>query len=93
MNRQAEYNLLVQKRKQFQFSPGLCNPSEIEGGIYDQENHLGPWSAWQGNLDATILVIGQDWCNYDCYLQSEGRDCDDNPTNRNLIRLFNVSTG
>lgn len=89
MNKQAEYDLLVQERKQFQFADGLYNPSHIEGGIYDQGNHLGPWSVWQGNLDAKILVIGQDWCDIDCYLKSQGKDSDDNPTNRNLARLFN----
>ncbi len=93
MNKQTEYDSLVQKRKQFQFAEGLYNPSQIDGGIYDQANHLGPWSVWQGNLDATILIIGQDWCDVDCYRQSKGKDDDANPTNRNLAQLLKESLG
>ncbi len=88
MNRQTEYDLLVQKRKQFQFSEGLYNPSQIEGGIYDQGNHLGPWSAWQGNLEAKILIIGQDWGDVRYYRQFKGCDMDKNPTNQNLAKLL-----
>ena len=90
MNRQTEYDLLVQKRKQFQFAEGLYNPSQIEGGIYDQGNHLGPWSAWQGNLEAKILVIGQDWGDVKYYRTHEGYDMDASPTNQNLVKLFKI---
>jgi DNA polymerase len=48
---------LVEKRKKYCFK-GLLNPSQIDNGIYDKDTALGPWSLWQGNLDAQILVIG-----------------------------------
>jgi len=88
MNKREQYLSLVKKRKMHVFSKGLINPSAIENGKYDTANHVGPWSAWQGNLDACILVIGQDWGNIDFYLDNEGYDTDDNPTNRNLAELF-----
>ena len=47
-------------RKKFKFTD-LKEPSEIENGKYDKEDSIGPWSLWQGNLEAQILVIGQDW--------------------------------
>jgi Uracil-DNA glycosylase len=82
-----KYINLVEKRKSFKFAD-LKNPSEIENGIYDKEHSIGPWSLWQGNLDAEILVIGQDWGDVNYYLDNKGIDADNNPTNRNLIELF-----
>lgn len=87
MNKLARYGRLVQRRKKFRFSDGLINPSQIKNGIYDQD-HLGPWSAWQGNIDARILLIGQDWGDLDYFLDNKGHDLDENPTNKNLIELF-----
>lgn len=89
MNKKTKYEQLVEKRKQFQFSDGLLNPSQIENGIYDR-NHIGPWSVWQGNLNAKILLIGQDWSDINYFIDNEGRDLDENPTNKNLIELFQV---
>lgn len=88
MNKKEQYLTLVKKRKEFIFSEGLINPSKIENGKFDREEHLGPWSMWQGNLDARILVIGQDWGNIKYYLDKEGYDADDNLTDRNLVELF-----
>lgn len=82
-----EYINLVEIRKNFKFTD-LKNPSEIEDGIYDKEASIGPWSLWQGNLDAEMLVIGQDWGDVNYYLDNKGIDADNNPTNRNLIELF-----
>jgi DNA polymerase len=89
MDKTAAYSQLVDKRKQFEFSFGLLNPTHIRGGIYDCD-HLGPWSAWQGNLEAKILLIGQDWGGKDYFLRYKGRDQDENPTNKTLIELFRV---
>ncbi len=90
MARLEAYDLLVNKRKHFQFSEGLRNPSQIDGGIHDLGNHLGPWSAWQGNLDAKILLIGQDWGDVNYYRDNKGYDTDSNPTCKNLVKLFNA---
>lgn len=82
-----QYLKLVKKRKNFKFRD-LKNPSEIESGKYDTEDSIGPWSLWQGNLDAEILVVGQDWGDVKYYLDNKGMDSDNNPTNKNLIELF-----
>jgi Uracil DNA glycosylase superfamily len=86
--KREQYLSLVKKRKEHIFSEGLLNPSEIENGNYDMECHVGPWSIWQGNLDARMLLIGQDWGNIDYYRNNKGYDTDDNPTNKNLFELF-----
>ncbi|MFC6440284.1 uracil-DNA glycosylase family protein [Bowmanella sp. JS7-9] len=87
MNKLEKYKRLVNKRKEFDFGHGLLNPSEINDGIYDCEE-IGAWSQWQGNLDAKILLIGQDWGDIDYFTDNKGQDIDQNPTNKNLIELF-----
>lgn len=91
MTRKEQYQQLVNFRQQADFPPGLQNPSKIEGGKFDCAE-LGPWSLWQGSLDAELLVIGQDWGDENYYRQNEGRDSDDNLTNQNLRTLL-VSIG
>jgi DNA polymerase len=90
IGKREQYLSLVKKRKEHVFFEGLSNPSKIDNGKYDIEDHLGPWSKWQGNLDARILLIGQDWGNIDYYLNNKGYDTDDNPTNQNLVELFKL---
>jgi len=87
--KQNKYNELVLKRKKFKFSDGLLNPSMIDFGQYDCDE-IGAWSQWQGNHNAEILVVGQDWGDIDYFINNHGKDSDDNPTNNNLIELFNV---
>jgi len=89
MSKVVKYTQLVQQRKQFKFSDGLLNPVQIENGIYDQA-HLGPWAVWQGNLDAKILLLGQDWGDVTYFLKYKGCDRDENLTNKNLVELFRV---
>jgi len=87
MTRTEKYLQLVELRQRATFPPGLQNPSQIEGGKFDCLQ-LGPWSLWQGNLDAGVLVIGQDWGDEDYFRLNGGRDTDDNPTNQNLRKLL-----
>ena len=86
--KQDRYADLVKKRKAFSFSEGLLNPSQIESGKYDSPEHIGPWSCWQGSIDAYILVVGQDWGDYNYYVRNRGIDDDNNPTCKNLTQLF-----
>ncbi len=87
--KQKLYVELVKKRKSYKFKDSeLLNPSEILGGIYDKEIHLNPWSQWHGNLDAKILLIGQDWSSYDEYIKGKGEEDLMNNTNLNLSCLF-----
>lgn len=86
-NKQDRYLKLVKKRKEFDFEE-LKNPNQINDGEYDTYDVINPWSIWQGNLDAKILLIGQDWGDAKYYIDNKGKDKDSNPTNKNLIELF-----
>jgi len=90
--KKVKFEKLVAKRKEFKFSdPELVNPSQIEGGMYDKENYLNPWDKWHGNLDAKILLIGQDWGSEEYYRNLKGeydKDVTTNLTNANLRKLF-----
>jgi len=90
LSKQSQYDKLVSKRKEFTFCEGLVNPSKIENGKYDSANHIGPWSAWHGNLEAKILVVGQDWGDENYYLNNKGYDTDSNPTSKNLVEIFSM---
>lgn len=87
MTKQSQYAALVEKRKKDPFFPALLNPSQIENGRFDCPE-IGAWSRWHNDLDAEIMLIGQDWGNKDYFTTNEGRDTDSNPTNKNLTALF-----
>jgi len=90
MNRQDAYHSLVAKRKTCRIcsESGLTNPTCVEGGIYDSDQ-IGPWSRWQGNLNAEIMVVGQDWGGFKFFVTWEGFDPpSSNPTNTNLSVLL-----
>jgi DNA polymerase len=69
-------------------SLNLTNPSKCHDGIYDNTGHIGPWTQWQDNLDAELMVVGQDWGGVDYFIDNEGLEQDDNETNTRLIELL-----
>jgi|SRR6516225_1079702 DNA polymerase len=73
--KQLRYRKLVQQRKACRacVSLSLTNPSVCQGGIYDTEQ-IGPWSQRQGNLNARLMVIGQDWGDSTYFGEHEGLD-------------------
>lgn len=80
----------MQKRKQCSLCQGLRNPSSINNGIWDSDQ-IGPWSLWQANLDAEVIIIGQDWGDISYFTKWEGRDQPSgNPTNENLQKLLST---
>lgn len=83
----SQYASLTQERKGCTRCVGLQNPSQVEQGKYDSE-HIGPWSLWQGNLNADIMVIGQDWGDVEFFTKNKGADPEGNPTNQNLAKLL-----
>ncbi len=92
MTKEELYKALVEKRKACRICEelGLTNPSKVDCGIYDS-NQIGPWSRWQGNLDAKFLIVGQDWSDVDYFRKWEGRDQPQgNPTNCNLRHLLEI---
>lgn len=82
------YAALVQKRKQCFICNGVLNPSQINEGVFDVHNHIGPWSAWHGDLDAKVMVIGQDWGDVGTFIRQEGKYNPIKDTNRNLVKLL-----
>ncbi len=86
MDRNALYRDLVAKREVHVFPDGLLNPSRIEDGRYDSEQ-LGPWSRWQGNLNAEVVIIGQDWGDKSYFLRNKGLDDDKEQTCTNLQQM------
>ena len=83
----AAYRSLVKKRKACHACAGLTNPSDCAGGSYDSE-HVGPWSLWQGKLDAELMVVGQDWGDEEYFVTNRGHDAAHNKTNETLRALL-----
>jgi DNA polymerase len=73
MERRSRYETLVNLRKAHVFPAQLLNPSEIQDGVHDSD-HLGPWSRWQGDLRAEVVIIGQDWGDLPYFLRNKGVD-------------------
>jgi hypothetical protein len=57
--KKTKYDALVQARRLCRACVELVNPSVCQDGAFDSDA-IGPWSTWQGNLDALVMVIGQD---------------------------------
>lgn len=89
MDKFTVYRQLVERRKACRACDRLdmTNPSVCDGGQYDTE-HIGPWTQWQGRLDAELMVIGQDWGSVKYYRDNRGTDDSANKTNANLKMLL-----
>jgi hypothetical protein len=85
--KKARYEELVKQRKACDICQMIHNPSRIEGGKYDTD-HIGPWSAWKGDLDAEIVVVGKDWYPINGFIKQKGVSDPNKPTNKNLIKLL-----
>jgi len=83
MNRLTRYTELVTRRKSHRFPDLLLNPAEIHGGVFDSL-HLGPWTCWQGDINAQAIIVGQDWGDLPYFLRNEGRDDEREQTCMNL---------
>ena len=88
----VEYAALVSDRKACHRCSGLFNPSEVEHGSLDS-NQIGPWSLWQGNLEAALMVVGQDWGDVAYFPKNRGRGLARSGTNRALVELLAVAGG
>jgi DNA polymerase len=65
----------------------LTNPSVSGNGVCDSDQ-IGPWSLWQGNLNADLMIVGQDWGDEAYFLCHAGHDQSGNPTNKTLRKLL-----
>lgn len=86
--KQERYADLVRERQEYDpSSVGLVNPSQVDQGKYDVP-HMGPWTAWAHDLNADLMVVGQDWGDVDYYATNRGYDNPRNPTNIALQTLL-----
>lgn len=90
MNKLQEYAELVAARKACHRCRELTNPADIDGGRLDS-NDIGAWARWQGNLDAALVVVGQDWGDTAYFVRHGGQEGPRNPTNLALVELLRVA--
>ena len=86
--KRAGYEKLVAERKLCRSCGSLRNPADLASGEYDKLVQIGPWSSWQGNLDASIMLVGQDYSDVMYFERRKGIEDSTNPTNKNLEKLF-----
>jgi len=82
-----DYVNLVALRKSCRCCAGLTNPADVREGHFDSDE-IGPWSRWQGNLAARLMVVGQDWGDTNYYIRHSGVEGPNNPTNTALANLL-----
>lgn len=82
------YRELVQDRKTCRMCSGLVNPATYPN--FDTE-HIGPWTAWQGRIDADVMVIAQDFGDERYFVTNKGMDAPSNPTNQTLTKLLKIA--
>jgi len=86
--KQERYADLVRERREYDPSPWeLVNPSQVADGEYDVP-HMGPWTGWAHDLDADLMVVGQDWRDVEYFVTNRGCDNPRNPTNAALQKLL-----
>lgn len=78
---------LVERKKACRACPGMVNPACHRGRDYDQ-SQIGLWTRWQGALDASLMVVGQDWGGVDTLERNAGWEAHQFPTNDALIELL-----
>jgi uracil-DNA glycosylase family 4 len=89
ISKDLRYSALVEARKQCRkcCSTGLTNPSSVQDGKFDSKE-IGPWTRWNGDLNARLLVVGQDWGDVVSFERQRGIDISTNATNQMLRELL-----
>ena len=82
-----QYAVLVAERKACRLCDGLRNPADHELAEFDSDQ-IGPWSRLCGDLDARLMMVGQDWGDVRYYIQNHGLDDIRNRTTRTLEQLI-----
>ena len=82
-----QYAELVSNRKQCRRCVGLRNPAEPELAEFDS-CEIGPWSRLHGDLNAPLMIIGQDWGDVRYFQAHQGLDDLRNPTMQVLEMLL-----
>lgn len=90
MTKNTEYAKLTRDRKKCHLCSELTNPADVNDGQFDSK-HVGPWCVWQGNLNADLMVVGQDWGDVGYFAQHQGQPSPTNPTNLTLVKLVGLA--
>ena len=86
-SKQDSYANLVAARKRCCQCRELKNPSSISAGQLDS-NEIGPYSRWQGNLNAPLVPVAQDFADIDTFIRLGGRPGEKVQTNLALVELL-----
>src|SRR5262245_13926362 len=68
-------------------APVSRTPSVCHGGDFDCDE-IGAWSKWQGNLNAELMVVGQDWGDVGWFVRERGGSTSTSHTNKTLVKLL-----
>jgi hypothetical protein len=85
--KKTRYEALVKARKECRVCSGVSNASDIDDGKFDCDE-VGALSLWQGNLDAELMVVAQDFGDVRWFLEAEGRPTSTSTTNTTLVHLL-----
>lgn len=80
------YAELVAERKACRACPELENPAVTSAGRHDSDR-IGPYSRWQGNLDAELVVVAQDFADTKTFEAVQGWPGEKVSTNLALVEL------
>jgi len=86
-SKRKQYDALVTRRKKCRQCIGLSNPAFGRFRRFDSAQ-IGSWSRLHGDLNAQLMVVGQDWGDVDYYVRNLGLDDLNNPTMKNLERIL-----
>lgn len=89
MDKVLRYLEMVEDRKNCRRCTGLENPVTCDSEFDSDE--VGPWTIWQGNLDAVVMVVGQDWGDTGYYLKHRGREEKNIPPTWHLLNYWKSS--
>lgn len=87
MDKEARYAELVAARKICRQCVDLFNPAAVATGAHDFDE-IGPWTGWQGNLGASVVLVGQDYSDVAYFERRRGIEDPANRTNLTLVTLF-----
>ncbi len=90
-SKEEAYRVLVQRRKACRLCSGMENPSDVSAGSFDSDQ-IGPWTRWLGDLNAEVMLVGQEWGDRAAFLRQQGLDSPNSATNR-LLRELLASVG
>jgi DNA polymerase len=87
MDKATEMSRLVQERKGCRLCAGLANPAEVDAGMFDSDR-IGPYTRWQGNIDAQLMVVARDFAPVEKFREFGGWPGERVQTNLRLVDLL-----